>query len=63
MTNNVAEPLLHSPQDVALMGAKHAYQTLRAGFTTVHDLGTYRAFAWRGHHQDDGDRLGAGRRD
>lgn len=44
MTNNVAEPLLHSPQDVALMGAKHAYQTLRAGFTTVHDLGTYRAF-------------------
>ena len=44
MTNNVAEPLLHSPQDYALLGAKHAYQTLRAGFTTVHDVGTYRAF-------------------
>ncbi|WP_350598561.1 amidohydrolase family protein [Pseudomonas sp. 65/3-MNA-CIBAN-0223] len=44
MTNNVAEPLLHSAQDYALLGAKHAYQTLRAGFTTVHDVGTYRAF-------------------
>lgn len=44
MTNNVAEPLLHSQQDYALLGAKHAYQTLRAGFTTVHDVGTYRAF-------------------
>ena len=39
MTHNVAEPLLHSPQDVALIGAKHAYQTLRAGFTTVHAHG------------------------
>ncbi|MBB4864880.1 imidazolonepropionase-like amidohydrolase [Pseudomonas nitritireducens] len=44
MTSNVAEPLLHSPQAYALLGAKHAYQTLRAGFTSVHDVGTYRAF-------------------
>ena len=44
MTNNVAEPLLHSPQSYALLGAKHAYQTLRAGFTTVHDVGTFRGF-------------------
>jgi imidazolonepropionase-like amidohydrolase len=43
-TNNDAEPLLHSPQDVALVGALHARQTLRAGFTTVHDVGVYQAF-------------------
>ncbi|BAN50501.1 putative hydrolase [Metapseudomonas resinovorans NBRC 106553] len=43
-TNNVAEPLLHSPQAVALVGAHNAYRTLRAGFTSVHDLGTFRAF-------------------
>ena len=44
MTSNVAEPLLHSPQAVALMGAANARATLRAGFTTVHDVGCYRAF-------------------
>src|SRR5277367_221020 len=43
-TSNDAEPLLHSPQDVALVGALHARRTLRAGFTTVHDVGCYRAF-------------------
>lgn len=42
-TNNVAEPLLHSAQDVALIGARNARDTLRAGFTTVHDVGCYRA--------------------
>jgi len=44
ITNNVAEPLLHSPQETALAGAAYAHATLRAGFTTVHDVGCYRAF-------------------
>lgn len=43
-TNNVAEPLLHSAQETALVGARNARDTLRAGFTTVHDVGCYRAF-------------------
>ncbi len=29
----------------ALLGVKHAAQTLRAGFTTVRDIGSFRAFA------------------
>ncbi len=29
----------------ALIGVKHASETLRAGFTTVRDIGTFRAFA------------------
>ncbi len=41
---NVAEPLLHSGADIALLGAKHARDTLAAGFTSVRDVGTYRAF-------------------
>jgi imidazolonepropionase-like amidohydrolase len=44
-TNNVAEPLLHSVADIALLGARHARETLEAGFTTVHDVGCFRAFA------------------
>ncbi len=44
-TNNVAEPLLHSRQEIALVGAAHARDTLRAGFTTVHDVGCFRAFS------------------
>jgi len=44
-TSNIAEPLLHSQQEVALIGAEHARVTLRAGFTTVHDVGCYRAFS------------------
>jgi imidazolonepropionase-like amidohydrolase len=44
MTSNVAEPLLHSPAEVALMGAANARATLRAGFTSVRDVGCYRAF-------------------
>ncbi len=43
-TSNDAEALLHSAQDVALVGAAHARKTLRAGFTTVHDVGCYQAF-------------------
>lgn len=43
-TDNVAEPLLHSPQEIALIGAHHARQTLEAGFTSVRDVGTFRAF-------------------
>jgi len=43
-TNNVAEPLLHSAADVALLSAKHARDTLDAGFTSVRDVGAFRAF-------------------
>jgi imidazolonepropionase-like amidohydrolase len=44
-TNNVAEPLLHSIAEIALIGARHARETLEAGFTSVHDVGCFRAFA------------------
>jgi imidazolonepropionase-like amidohydrolase len=44
-TNNVAEPLLHSAEEIALLGARHARETLDAGFTSVHDVGCFRAFA------------------
>ncbi len=43
-SNNVAEPLLHSAQEVALIGAHHARLTLDAGFTSVRDVGTFRVF-------------------
>ncbi len=43
-SNNVAEPLLHSAQEIALIGAHHARATLEAGFTSVRDVGTFRAF-------------------
>ncbi len=43
-SSNVAEPLLHSAAEIALLGAKHAKQTLDAGFTSVRDVGTFRAF-------------------
>lgn len=43
-TSNVAEPLLHSAQEIALVGAENARKTLRAGFTSVHDVGCFRAF-------------------
>ncbi|MBS0502725.1 MAG: amidohydrolase family protein [Proteobacteria bacterium] len=42
-----ADPLLPyktSPAATALLGAQHALVTLKAGFTTVRDVGTYRAF-------------------
>ena len=41
-TSNVAEPLLHSAAEIALVGAANARATLRAGFTSVHDVGCYR---------------------
>ncbi len=44
-SNTNAEPLLHSAADIALLGAKHAHDTLYAGFTSVRDVGTYRAFS------------------
>lgn len=44
-SNNVAEPLLHSAADIAYLGARNARTTLLAGFTTVHNVGNFRAFA------------------
>lgn len=44
-SNNVAEPLLHSPMEIAFIGARNAKKTLLAGFTTVHDVGSFRAYA------------------
>ena len=41
-TNNPAEPLLHGPEETAYLGARNARITLEAGFTTVHDVGSYR---------------------
>jgi imidazolonepropionase-like amidohydrolase len=43
-TSNPAEPLLHSAMEIAYVGARNARTTLMAGFTTVHDVGCYRAF-------------------
>ena len=43
-SNNPAEPLLHSAEDIAFMAARNARDTLNAGFTTVRDVGTFRAF-------------------
>ena len=40
-----AEILTKSEADEALIGVKHARDTLRAGFTSVRDVGTFRAFA------------------
>jgi len=40
-----AEILTKSEADEALVGVKHARDTLRAGFTSVRDVGTFRAFA------------------
>ncbi len=37
-------PLEHSPAEDVLAGVRHARQTLLAGFTTVRDVGPYRAF-------------------
>lgn len=44
-TNNPAEPLLHSPMEIAYIGARNARATLMAGFTSVHDVGSFRAYA------------------
>ncbi|GAA0274012.1 amidohydrolase family protein [Alteraurantiacibacter aestuarii] len=42
-SNNVAEPLLHSAEEIALIGALNARETLEAGFTSVRDVGAFRA--------------------
>jgi imidazolonepropionase-like amidohydrolase len=39
-----ASLVTRSGADEALLGVKHAGETLRAGFTTVRDIGTFRAF-------------------
>jgi imidazolonepropionase-like amidohydrolase len=44
-TSNPVEALLHSNAEIALLGARHARETLDAGFTSVHDVGCFRAFA------------------
>jgi imidazolonepropionase-like amidohydrolase len=44
-TSSYAEPLLHSQARVAYMGARNARTTLMAGFTSVHDVGSYRGLA------------------
>lgn len=43
-SENIADPLMTSAADSALLGAAHARATLMAGFTTVRDVGTWRAF-------------------
>ena len=42
-TNDPAEPLKHSREETAYVAARNARDTLWAGFTTVHDVGSYRA--------------------
>lgn len=44
-SNSYAEPLLHSQAEIAYIGARHARATLEAGFTSVHDVGSYRGLA------------------
>jgi len=43
-TENIAEPLLTTAAYQAYIGAAHARITLEAGFTSVRDVGTWRAF-------------------
>jgi imidazolonepropionase-like amidohydrolase len=43
-SSGVADPLLTSGAQDALIGASNARKTLRAGFTTVRDVGAWRAF-------------------
>ncbi len=42
---DVAEPIKTGPAETAFVGAKNARDTVMAGFTTVRDVGTFRAFA------------------
>ncbi|WP_296679556.1 amidohydrolase family protein [Novosphingobium sp.] len=42
---NVLEPLLHSAGEIAYIGARNARDTLDAGFTSVHDVGSYRGYS------------------
>lgn len=43
-SSEIAAPLYSSAADDALQGVENARRTLRAGFTTVRDVGCYRAF-------------------
>jgi imidazolonepropionase-like amidohydrolase len=43
-SENIALPLLRTAAQQAYIGAGHARATLRAGFTSVRDVGTWRAF-------------------
>ena len=43
-SNDPTAPLKMTAQEDVLIGAQHARDTLYAGFTTVRDVGTYRAF-------------------
>lgn len=43
-SSDIAAPLYRSAADDALLGVENARRTLRAGFTTVRDVGCYRAF-------------------
>ncbi len=44
LQSHIADPLLSSGAQDALIGAANARATLRAGFTTVRDVGAWRAF-------------------
>ncbi|MEQ8934330.1 MAG: amidohydrolase family protein [Amphiplicatus sp.] len=44
LQSHIADPLLTSGAQDALIGAANARATLRAGFTTVRDVGAWRAF-------------------
>lgn len=43
-SSEIAAPLYSSAAEDVLLGVEHARRTLRAGFTTVRDVGSYRAF-------------------
>ena len=44
-SSTLAEPLLHSIGEIAYIGARNARTTLEAGFTSVHDVGSFRGLA------------------
>ncbi|MEE2692181.1 MAG: amidohydrolase family protein [Pseudomonadota bacterium] len=44
LQSHIADPLLYSGAQDVLIGAANARATLRAGFTTVRDVGAWRAF-------------------
>ncbi|UAL11449.1 metal-dependent hydrolase family protein [Caulobacter segnis] len=44
-SENIAQPLLRSAAEQAYIGAAHARTTLMAGFTSVRDVGAWRAFS------------------
>lgn len=44
-SENIAQPLMRSASEQAYVGAAHARATLMAGFTSVRDVGSWRAFS------------------